>query len=127
MKFFHKRTFFHFFYHYLLFYEKILAFLPEKDYHNDIKIFEVLTMESAEQQNQEQQEQQHEQPLKNPHLPTPAQRDDWRMKTVLVDLATCLLAAILVSFSLFYFSNYNNFAPGGVTGLASIVGNFLHT
>ena len=78
-------------------------------------------MESTEQQQQEQQTQ----PLKKLHLPTPAQKDDWRITTLLMDLGTCLLAAILVSFSLFFFSNYNNFAPGGVTGLASIVGNFL--
>lgn len=66
---------------------------------------------------------------KNKHLslPVPEKQDDWRPKTILLDLATCLLAAVLVSFSLFYFSNYNNFAPGGVTGLASIVGNFLHS
>ena len=65
----------------------------------------------------------------NKHLsmPVPEKQDDWRPKTILLDLATCLLAALLGSFSLFYFSNYNNFAPGGVTGLASIVGNFLHT
>lgn len=80
-------------------------------------------MESTEQQQQEQQTQ----PVKKPHLPNPAQKDDWRIKTLLIDLSICLLAAILVSFSLFYFSNYNNFAPGGVTGLASIVGNFLYS
>ncbi|MBQ2740324.1 MAG: YitT family protein [Clostridia bacterium] len=80
-------------------------------------------MESTEQQQQEQQTQ----PVKKPHLPNPVQKDDWRIKTLLIDLSICLLAAILVSFSLFYFSNYNNFAPGGVTGLASIVGNFLYS
>lgn len=87
-------------------------------------------MEYPEQQQQEQQQQgqqEKEKTLKKPHLPTPAQTDDWHIKTLLVDLGTCFLAALLVSFSLFYFSNYNNFAPGGVTGLASIVGNFLST
>ncbi len=64
-------------------------------------------------------------PHKLPPLPTPDMKDDWKAKTILIDLATCFLAALLVSLSLFYFSNYNNFAPGGVTGLASIVGNFL--
>ena len=71
--------------------------------------------------------QNNETPKKHLSLPTPDRQDDWRAKTILLDLATCLLAALLVSFSLFYFSNYNNFAPGGVTGLASIVGNLLHT
>ena len=52
-------------------------------------------------------------------------KDDWSFKTVLGDVATCFIAALLVSFSLFFFSNYNNFAPGGVTGLASILGNLL--
>ena len=44
---------------------------------------------------------------------------------ILGDLAVCLIAAILVSGSLFYFSNYNKFAPGGVTGFASIIGSWL--
>ena len=51
--------------------------------------------------------------------------DDWGFKTLAGDIATCFIAALLVSFSLFFFSNYNNFAPGGVTGLASIIGNLL--
>ena len=72
-------------------------------------------------------EQNKQTPRNLPSLPTPDRKDDWSAKTLLLDLATCLLAAILVSFSLYFFSNYNNFAPGGVTGLASIVGNFLHT
>lgn len=44
---------------------------------------------------------------------------------ILGDLAVCLLAALLVSGSLYYFSNYNRFAPGGVTGFASIIGSWL--
>lgn len=66
------------------------------------------------------------QPKRKLQLAT-ASHDDWRPKTLLGDVATCLLAALLVSFSLFYFSNYNNFAPGGVTGLASIIGNLMAT
>jgi uncharacterized membrane-anchored protein YitT (DUF2179 family) len=73
----------------------------------------------------ENPEQNQEKPLNKP-LPAAPQQDDWRPKTLLLDLATCFLAALLVSFSIFYFSNYNNFAPGGVTGLASILGNFLY-
>ncbi len=46
-------------------------------------------------------------------------------KTLLIDLAVCFIAALLVSSSLFYFSNYNHFAPGGVTGFASIIGSFI--
>ncbi|MBQ8352167.1 MAG: YitT family protein, partial [Clostridia bacterium] len=62
---------------------------------------------------------------KQRRLPRPETRDDWHPKTLLADFCVCLLAALLVSFSLFFFSNYNNFAPGGVTGLASILGNLL--
>lgn len=51
--------------------------------------------------------------------------DDWHLKTLAMDLLVCFVAALLVSFSLFYFSNYNRFAPGGVTGLASILGSLL--
>lgn len=47
-------------------------------------------------------------------------------KTIVLDVLTCLLSAILVSGSLFFFSNYNQFAPGGVTGFASIIGSILH-
>lgn len=47
-------------------------------------------------------------------------------KTLFLDILTCFLAALLVSGSLFFFSNYNRFAPGGVTGFASIVGSLLH-
>ena len=47
------------------------------------------------------------------------------IKTVLVDLLVCFLAALLVSGSLYFFSNYNDFAPGGVTGFASIIGSKL--
>ena len=56
---------------------------------------------------------------------SPALQDDWRPKTLLVDLLICFLAALLVAGSLFYFSNYNRFAPGGVTGFASILGSLI--
>lgn len=48
------------------------------------------------------------------------------VKTICVDIFICFLSALLVSGSLYYFSNYNHFAPGGVTGFASIVGSYLH-
>lgn len=54
------------------------------------------------------------------NLPKPEQ-DDLRPSTIFVDVLVCLLAATLVAGSLFYFSNYNNFAPGGISGVASIV------
>ena len=44
---------------------------------------------------------------------------------ILMDIAVCFIAALLVSGSLYYFSNYNRFAPGGVTGFASIIGSWL--
>jgi len=50
-------------------------------------------------------------------------QEDFRVKTLAVDILICFVAALLVSASLFYFSNYNHFAPGGVTGFASIVGS----
>ena len=49
-----------------------------------------------------------------------------KILTILADIFICLLSALLVSGSLYYFSNYNQFAPGGVTGFASIIGSFLH-
>ena len=47
-------------------------------------------------------------------------------QTVLIDVFTCLLAALCVAGSLYYFSNYNAFAPGGITGFASIFATLLH-
>ena len=44
---------------------------------------------------------------------------------IAMDVAVCFIAALLVSGSLYYFSNYNKFAPGGVTGFASIIGSLL--
>ena len=43
----------------------------------------------------------------------------------LMDLFVCFISALLVSSSLYFFSNYNRFAPGGVTGFASIIGSLL--
>lgn len=54
----------------------------------------------------------------------PPDKDDLHFGTLVVDLLVCLAAALLVSASLYYFSNYNGFAPGGVTGIASILGSF---
>ena len=42
-----------------------------------------------------------------------------------MDILICFISALLVSSSLYYFSNYNGFAPGGVTGFASIIGSYL--
>ncbi len=47
------------------------------------------------------------------------------LQMVATDIFVCLLSALLVSSSLYYFSNYNNFAPGGITGFASILGSLL--
>lgn len=47
------------------------------------------------------------------------------VKTWLFDLLICFISATLVAGSLFYFSNYNSFAPGGVTGFASIIGSYI--
>ena len=55
--------------------------------------------------------------------PLPKKEQTW--KTTLHDLCICLIAALLVSGSLYYFSNYNHFAPGGVTGFASIIGSLI--
>ena len=48
-----------------------------------------------------------------------------QIKIWLIDIFVCFLSALLVSSSLYYFSNYNSFAPGGVTGFASIIGSLL--
>lgn len=42
-------------------------------------------------------------------------------KTIATDILVCIIAALFVSGSLYYFSNYNSFAPGGITGFASIL------
>lgn len=56
-------------------------------------------------------------------LPTPKPQKANGIKTIVIDVLVCLLSAIIVSGSLYYFSNYNRFAPGGVTGFASILGS----
>ncbi len=48
-----------------------------------------------------------------------------KVSVIVTDITICFLSALLVSSSLYYFSNYNSFAPGGVTGFASIIGSFL--
>lgn len=58
-----------------------------------------------------------EQTEKFPH----PDKDDLRPGTIIFDVFICFAAALLVSSSLYYFSNYNNFAPGGITGIASIL------
>ena len=63
-----------------------------------------------------------EQKNKKFHLPTPhPDKDDVRPTTILLDVFVCFLAALLVSSSLFYFSNYNHFTPGGISGVASMI------
>ncbi len=47
------------------------------------------------------------------------------IRVLAMDIFICFLSALLVSSSLYYFSNYNGFAPGGVTGFASILGSLL--
>ena len=56
-------------------------------------------------------------------LPAPKPQKANGIKTIIIDVLVCLLSAIIVSGSLYYFSNYNRFAPGGVTGFASILGS----
>lgn len=59
---------------------------------------------------------------KRPDLPAP-EKDDLRPGTIVFDVFICFISALLVSASLYYFSNYNRFAPGGITGIASILGS----
>lgn len=54
------------------------------------------------------------------NLPAP-DKDDLRLSTILLDIFVCIAAATLVATSLYYFSNYNRFAPGGITGIAAII------
>ena len=53
------------------------------------------------------------------------QNESYSAKNVAVDLGICLLAAACVSGSLYFFSNYNSFVPGGVTGVASLLASLL--
>ncbi|MBR2646759.1 MAG: YitT family protein [Clostridia bacterium] len=48
-----------------------------------------------------------------------------QLNIIFKDILVCFISAILVSGSLYYFSNYNRFAPGGVTGFASIIGSLI--
>lgn len=59
---------------------------------------------------------------KRSDFPAP-EKDDLRPSTIAFDIFICFISALLVSASLYYFSNYNRFAPGGVTGIASILGS----
>ena len=45
-----------------------------------------------------------------PKAELPRHKDDWSAKTLAMDFLTCFIAALLVSASLYYFSNYNGFA-----------------
>ncbi len=58
-------------------------------------------------------------------VPQAKKKNEFTPKTLLVDILVCLVAALLVSASLYYFSNYNHFAPGGVTGFASMFGSLV--
>lgn len=80
--------------------------------------------EFPEQTNEQPQSQEQAQELALPTQTADAAKTD--AKTIFLDVLTCLLSAILVSGSLFFFSNYNHFAPGGVTGFASIIGSILY-
>lgn len=53
------------------------------------------------------------------------QKGEWSFSVIMVDLLVCFVGAFLVSFAFFYFSNYNQFAPGGVAGVATMVGSVL--
>ena len=50
---------------------------------------------------------------------------EWSFSVIMMDLLVCFVGAFLVSFAFFYFSNYNDFAPGGVAGIATMVGDLL--
>lgn len=43
------------------------------------------------------------------------------LKLIAFDLFICFISAVCVSASLYFFSNYNDFAPGGVMGIASLL------
>lgn len=43
---------------------------------------------------------------------------------ILLDIAYSVVAGIIVSFGLYFFANSNNFAPGGITGIASFISHF---
>jgi len=44
------------------------------------------------------------------------------MKKALYDIFICIAAGVIVGFAFHVFANHNNFAPGGVNGLAAIIG-----
>jgi uncharacterized membrane-anchored protein YitT (DUF2179 family) len=61
--------------------------------------------------------------MKKKELAVP--RGEWSFRVIMMDLLVCFVGAFLVSFAFFYFSNYNEFAPGGVAGIATMVGSLL--
>ena len=47
------------------------------------------------------------------------------VKGIFSDIATAVIAGIIVGFAYFFFQNSNGFAPGGVGGLATMTYHFL--
>lgn len=54
-----------------------------------------------------------------------AKKEKITAKGVICDALICMVAALVVSWALYYFSNYNSFVPGGMTGFASIFASLL--
>lgn len=48
------------------------------------------------------------------------------VKSILQDLTTVLLAGALVSVGLHYFANFNDFYPGGISGIAFVLSDLIH-
>ena len=42
-------------------------------------------------------------------------------REILTDLIIALVAGVIVSLGLHYFANYNNFYPGGISGIAFVI------
>ncbi len=47
------------------------------------------------------------------------------VQAILLDLVVALLAGAVVSLGLHYFANFNNFYPGGISGIAFVISDFL--
>ena len=48
-----------------------------------------------------------------------------KYKDILVDICSSILAGLVVAFGLHIFANSNSFAPGGISGLASVIAHYI--
>ena len=48
------------------------------------------------------------------------------IRELFLDALTSIVAGLIVAFGLHVFANSNNFAPGGISGIASVIATLTH-